>query len=134
MLDLEQEGYLVHRTVRTPIIGPGGRVVGSHANDVFGVFDLLAVSPRHLRCVQVTTTGEIRRRMRKVETVLKHFPRALAISIEVWGWVGGGKRRDKRTGAWVRRQYFRTYAWIGGEWLEQTPADAGRIDDRKGAP
>jgi hypothetical protein len=131
---LEAEDYLVHRTIRTPIVkwlAGSMKVIGSHNNDVFGVFDLVGVSTkRGLRFIQVTTLENMAPRRHKVEPVARLFPPSQAIHIEVWGWVGGGKRRNKNTGEFMRRQYFRTneWRWLTGEWEDTTPESAGRID------
>ena len=123
-------GYLVHRTVRTPIIkytpGQPPRIIGSHNNDVFGAFDLIATRPDGMAFIQVTDTSNVAARRDKVEPVAKHLPKA--VSVEVWGWVGGRKRRHKTTGAWIRRQYFRIFKWTGSGWRDETGAAAGWVD------
>lgn len=126
---LEQRGYLVHRTVRTPTF-VAGRFL-SHNNDVFGAFDLVAVHPDEpVLFVQVTVADQMSARRKKVEQVADDFPVALHCLVEVWGWVGGAKRAAKRPTSkhpFERRQFFKVSRW-GGEWADRTPEDAGWID------
>lgn len=127
---LEAEGWLVHRTIRNPILVPGKGLVGSHNNDVFGVFDLIAAkADQALKLIQVTTSGEVRKRQKKVETVVDSMPDT--VDVEVWGWVGGRKRIDSRykhEKIFVRRQYFRMFQWIWPDWEDVTDPEAGKID------
>lgn len=128
---LEAYGYRVHRTIRSPILKwPGPRVIGSHPNDLFGVYDMVGTHATLGKIwLQTTVGGEIRRRQRKVEAVLQDFTPGDVI--EVWGWVGGAKRRDRRrAGAYLRRQYFRRYRWsfMLKDWLDVTPPTDGWID------
>lgn len=93
---LEEQGYLIDRAHATPIYGPGGNVIGSNANDRFGVFDILASSATHMRLVQVTVVEKVSARRRKVEKVLDRVPIATgAVTAEVWGWVGGRRVEGK---------------------------------------
>lgn len=134
---LEKQGYLVHRTVRNPIFAPNKGFVGSHNNDVFGVFDLVAAHPeRPLKLVQVTVGSEVAARINKVNTVVERFPDS--VEIEVWGWVGGGKRLDRRfktKKVFIRRQFFKKIRWccyvdeeFGSSWIDMTPKEDGWID------
>jgi len=126
---LVSEGYLVHRTVRTPFAVPGKGCMASHNNDVFGVFDLVATCPDDMMFIQVTTVGEINRRMAKVEPVAEHFPSS--VIVEVWGWVGGRKRYDKRykdRKIFCRRQYYKRMRLALGGWYDVTPEDDGWQD------
>ena len=132
---LEGDGWLVHRTVRTPIVlwkGGNPKVVGSHANDIFGAFDLAAVMPdKVIRFIQVTTSDMVGARQKKVFTVASRFPAAHA-SLEVWGWVGGAKRINRnftREKVFIRRQYFRKMQWSILGWRDITDPFAGWIDD-----
>jgi len=129
---LESEGYLVHRTIRTPIVkwlGGATKVIGSHNNDVFGVFDLIA-GQRNLgfRFIQVTTVENVSARRHKVEEVAKRLPDISGVTYEVWGWVAGRRRRHATTGEFLRRQYFQTHTFVMDEWIDTTPDNAGRID------
>jgi hypothetical protein len=134
---LESQGYLVHRTVRTPIMR-GGKVIGSHNNDVFGVFDLLAMRGGWwLTMVQVTTATNIAARAAKVAAISDYFP--IDVDIEVWGWVGGAKRIDKRftkEKRYVRRQYWRVLRWDPASkgWEDITNPDDGWEDHGGAAP
>jgi len=130
---LEASGYLVHRTVRTPIVrwvNGQAKVMGSHNNDVFGVFDLLATSPAELRCIQVTVEDGVSTRKKKIRAVADRFP-GFPVSVEVWGWVGGTRRLDRSDSPYrfTRRQYFRTWRWSGDGWEETTDPRAGWVDD-----
>lgn len=138
---LKEEGYRVHRTVRTPFMVPGKNVMASHNNDVFGVFDLVAANPkRPVRFVQVTVSEHVADRMAKVSTVVEDFPPAHT-EVEVWGWVGGAKRRDNRfkdKKVFVRRQFFKRFRWqlvpddFGYAWVDVTPQRDGWIDGYEG--
>ncbi len=132
---LEADGFLVHRTIRSPILNwKGGqpRVVGSHANDIFGAFDLIAVDTGSIRFIQVTTgDGHMGHRQRKVEEIAEQFP-AGQCSLEVWGWVGGAKRINrnfKHEKVFIRRQYFKVTEWsVFRVWWDVTDPFAGWID------
>lgn len=135
---LEKAGYLVHRTVRNPIFSPKtGSFVGSHNNDVFSVFDLVAAHPnRPVKFVQVTVVSEVAARINKVNTVVENFP--FTVELEVWGWVGGAKRLDRRyknKKVFIRRQFFKKIRWcsyspeeFGPGWVDQTLPMDGWID------
>jgi len=111
---LVRNGYVVHRAVRTPVV-VRGRLVSSNANDIFGVFDLLATRPDtperagDIRFVQVTVISQVAARRTKVATVLPFFP-ADCVSIEVWGWVEG-RRSLKNPNA----QTFGVWRWSYSE-------------------
>lgn len=134
MRGLQAAGYLVHRTVRNPIFSPTKGYVGSHNNDVFGAFDLVATHPLlGMRFIQVTTVEHIPDHQRKVEAVAPMFP--TTVNVEVWGWVGGARRLDQRfkdRRVFLRRQYFRlTVCWRGAQglvWMDETPELDGWID------
>lgn len=134
----EAEGFgRVHRTIRAPIVkwvGPQQcKVVGSHSNDLFNACDLVCVD-RHLGFlwVQVTAVDDMGRRQKKVvQEIGAHFP--AGARVEVWGWVGGAKRLDKRfpgKRVYRRRQYFRRvrYDFLAGEWQDVTPPGHGWVD------
>ncbi len=110
---LEARGYLVHRTIRTPVLR-GGLIRGSHSNDVFNAFDIVAMQKREyphkgsLLMVQVTTKEMMRARERKVlEAVGAHVP-VDRVDVEVWGFVGGSRKNGG--------QRFRRTQWNGLEW------------------
>lgn len=111
---LEREGYMVHVAVRTP--RRRGRIWVSQSNDIFNAFDLIATreaGPRPLRFIQVTTADHVGERIRKVEAI--PLPLAHA-SVEVWGYVGGQRRLDRRyktEKVWLPRNYFQIYTKQG---------------------
>lgn len=81
---LEHSGYLVHRAVRTPI--KRGPLFYSNSNDVFGVFDLVAIKPAAIpRFIQVTVAESARARMRKIWPVAEQSGWSLC---QVWAWAG----------------------------------------------
>lgn len=108
---LEREGYTVHVAVRTS--QRRGGIWMSQSNDIFNAFDIIAVRedrPRPLRFIQVTTADHVSARIKKVEGV--PIPLAQA-SVEVWGYVGGRKRLDRRfktERVWLPRNYFQVYS------------------------
>lgn len=147
--ELERLGYEVHRTVRNPIFSPQKGYVGSHNNDVFGVFDLVATHPDlDQRYVQVTVGTEVQRRMDKVQPIALKFPtRAMELGLltaEVWGWVGGAKRLDGRFKSerrFIRRQFWHRFVWrvcledtFEPGWQNVTDPNAGWADHGGKAP
>lgn len=107
---LEAEGYLVHTAVRSA--QRRGPIWISQTTDVFNAFDLIATRmdpPRPLRFVQVTTSKSVSERIKKVDPV----PVSPAVaSVEVWAYVGGRKRLDRRykdRKLWLPRNYFQVY-------------------------
>lgn len=104
---LESEGYIVHRAIRTFVKLPNGKTI-VRSNDVFGCFDLIALS-RSLagpRFIQVTTKNGLYARRKKIDA---KFPRgATGAYMEVWAWHGGRGRMYFATyfkdsnGVWVR--------------------------------
>lgn len=114
---LEERGYLVHRTVRTPVVR-GGRVIGSNPCDIFGAYDLIALGQGMCRFIQVTTLGEVRKRQRKVAVATsQHMPAGDCVTSEVWAWVGGRGTRVLG-GREVAAQSFRVTYLDGAEWVE----------------
>ncbi len=107
---LEREGYVVHMAVRTP--HRRGRIWISQSNDIFNAFDLIAAregGTRPLRFIQVTTQEHVGARIKKVEPVPIPMTHA---SVEVWGYVGGQRRLDRRfktEKVWLPRNYFQIY-------------------------
>lgn len=102
---LEAEGYVVHRCVRTSI--KRGPMWISQSNDIFGCIDLVAKKRgERTRWVQVTADGGIGRK--KDDLALVPWD-PLFDSVEIWRWVGGPRRKHKRTGEWLERQYFQVY-------------------------
>lgn len=143
---LESKGYLVDKTTRSPIVRwlPNSetgkmeqKILGSHANDFFGAFDLIAVHPsKGIRFIQVTTTGHVGERKAKCELVIRRFPSS--VFCEVWGWVGGARRIDKRPTVvtpdnpagrrYLRRMYWRRFVWRRDQWIDATNPLDGWID------
>jgi hypothetical protein len=102
---LEAEGYKVHRCVRTG--QRRGPIFVSQSNDVFGCIDLVAKKLGHrTRWIQVTAHSGIGRKKKDLDEV-PWDPQFDAV--EIWRWVGGQRRRNKSTGAWLDRQYFQVY-------------------------
>lgn len=103
---LEEQGYVLHRTVRATYRGQlGWRSV---SNDVFGCIDLVAkrVGER-TRWIQVTAGSNIGEKKTKLATV--PWDRGHD-SVEIWRWIGGRRDRvDKRNGALRAAQYFQIY-------------------------
>lgn len=142
--ELEKDGWRVHRTVRNPIFSPQKGFVGSHNNDVFGAFDLVAAKrDAPLAFIQVTVGDAVGARQAKVETVADSFPDEHC-RVEVWGWVGGAKRLNKnftRERRYIRRQYWRRLLWrnyvpdeFGPGWVDLTNPNAGWEDHGGVAP
>jgi Holliday junction resolvase-like predicted endonuclease len=121
---LESEGYMVHRAIRTSYLG---------------LFDLVAVHPVFpVRFIQVTSdnkgkgSGHASARRQKVLAAAEQFPMRHA-DLEVWRWVGGPKRLDRRydnrkTKHYVRRQYFSVWALEPDGWQDVTPRENGWVD------
>lgn len=136
---LEAAGYLAIKSERSPVVQwiynktlgkQEQKILGSRSNDFFNAFDLIAVRrDRNTRYIQVTDTNNFGARQKKVELVARCFPPT--DHLEVWGWVGGRKRIDKRYKGekrYIRRQYFRKVIWRNGGWVDVTPPTAGYID------
>src|SRR5438046_4646444 len=108
--ELERQGYLVHTAVRSA--QRRGPIWISQTTDIFNAFDLIATRmdpPRPLRFIQVTVKGKVSERVKKVDPV--PINPALA-SVEVWSYVGGQKRLDRRykdKKVWLPRNYFQIY-------------------------
>lgn len=125
---LEAQGYVVHRTIRTPVVLPGGRGYGSQANDVHGCFDLVARRSDGLRHIQTSMADKVAAKQRDVrKTIAEAWPVVAfaarfaeqpgvslwpIITQEVWGWYGGRRAADKRA------QCFRVTRWTGDFWEE----------------
>lgn len=112
---LERDGYAVHVAVRTAHrLGP---IWVSQSNDIFNAFDLIATredGPHPLRFIQITTANNVSARIKKVEGVPIPLTQA---TVEVWGYVGGQKRLDRRykkEKVWLPRNYFQIYTKQGG--------------------
>ena len=100
---LEAEGFLVHRCIRTPV-NRGGQWY-SNSNDVFNVFDLVAVRVDHpTRFIQVTVKSQVRERMRKVVHVARQVH--LVTNCEVWGFV---EKTEEQAGS------FEVWLWFDGQ-------------------
>ncbi|MCA1819324.1 MAG: hypothetical protein ABR562_02135 [Thermoplasmatota archaeon] len=107
---LEAEGYKVHRCVRTG--QKRGPFYVSQSNDVFGCIDLVAKRLGHrTRWIQVTADSGIGRKRKEMDGV-PWDPQHDAV--EIWRWVGGQRRKNKATGAWLDRQYFQVYHFDDG--------------------
>lgn len=128
--DLKELGYICHQTQNSPAVMRGGQFISSGNNDIFGVFDVIAVRPADVRFIQVTTTTNMGARQRKVETIADKFPANTAV--EVWAWVAGHKKVDQRykgtQKVYIRRQFFRVVRWIGGKWVDITSDNVGWVD------
>ena len=107
---LEGEGYAVHTAVRSA--QRRGPFWISQTTDVFNAFDLVATrmgTPRPLRFIQVTTANNVSERIKKVDPVPLNTSLA---SVEIWGYVGGQRRLDRRykdRKVWLSRNYFQIY-------------------------
>jgi hypothetical protein len=142
---LQAQGYLVHRTVRTPFV-IGGGFHRSHNNDIFGCFDLLAIRQtsalhhpaRGMRCIQVTDITHVAKRQKKVASTVgdwfptcMDYPRRVRLDLfvtrEVWGWVGGRRGAKTKRGKAVKRaQCFRVTRWDAAlcAWVDEQDASA----------
>lgn len=129
--ELERQGYLVHTAVRSA--QRRGPIWISQTTDIFNAFDLIATRiepPQSLRFIQVTTISHVSERVRKVDPV--PINPGLA-SVEIWAYVGGQKRLDRRykdRKVWLPRNYFQIY-FKGRNW-EPDPRD--RISVGEGIP
>ncbi len=111
---LEADGYVVHTAVRSSQrVGPSWKPFWiSQTTDIFNAFDLIATRidpPRPLRFIQVTVIGNVSERVKKVDPV--PINPAVA-SVEIWAYVGGQKRLDRRykdRKVWLPRNYFQMY-------------------------
>lgn len=111
---LEADGYVVHTAVRTSTkVGPPWKPFWvSQSNDVFNAFDLIATRndpPRPLRFIQVTTTKMVSERIKKVDPIPIN---PAAASSEIWAYVGGQPRLDRRfkdRKVWLPRNFFQVY-------------------------
>ncbi len=111
---LEADGYVVHTAVRSSQrVGPPWKPFWiSQTTDIFNAFDLIATRidpPRPLRFIQITGKGSVSDRVRKVDPV--PINPGLA-SVEIWRYVGGQKRLDRRykdQKVWLARNYFQVY-------------------------
>jgi len=111
---LEADGYVVHTAVRSSQrVGPPWKPFWiSQTTDIFNAFDLIATRidpPRPLRFIQVTMKGNVSERVKKVDPV--PINPAVA-SVEIWAYVGGQKRLDRRyteKKVWLPRNYFQMY-------------------------
>lgn len=108
--ELERDGYLVHTAVRS--VQKRGPIWISQTTDIFNAFDLIATRmqpPQALRFIQVTTISHVSERVRKVDPI--PINPGLA-SAEIWAYVGGQKRLDRRykeRKVWLPRNYFQVY-------------------------
>src|SRR6266511_3894506 len=111
---LEADGYVVHTAVRSSQrVGPPWKPFWiSQTTDIFNAFDLIATRmdpPRPLRFIQVTTKSSVSERGKKVDPVPLNPGLA---SVEIWAYVGGQKRLDRRfkdRKVWRPRNYFQVY-------------------------
>ncbi|HLA47429.1 MAG TPA: hypothetical protein VJ207_07670 [Thermoplasmata archaeon] len=107
---LEADGYTVHTAVRS--VQKRGPIWISQTTDIFNAFDLIATRidpPRPLRFIQVTTKNSVSERVKKVDPV--PINPGVATS-EIWAYVGGQKRLDRRykdRKVWLSRNYFQVY-------------------------
>lgn len=105
---LESEGWHVHRAVRTFIKLESGKMI-ARSNDIFGCFDIVALSTLNLpRFIQVTTKNGMYARRKKIN---KKFPKGVSMAVfEIWAWHGG-----------KGRMYFARYTYdvIRQEWVRE---------------
>jgi len=108
--ELEKDGYLVHTAVRS--VQRRGPIWISQTTDIFNAFDLIATRmepPQPLRFIQVTTLSHVSERIKKVDPIPVNSGVA---SVEIWAYVGGRKRLDRRyrdRRVWLPRNYFQLY-------------------------
>lgn len=101
---LQTDGWLVHRVTRASHHVGGGRYV-NNANDVFAC-DLICKKAGHeTRWIQVTGGRAIGRKKANLELVPWHEND----DVEIWRFVGGGRRIDGRTGDRRGPDYFLVY-------------------------
>lgn len=131
--ELEKEGYLVHTAVRS--VQKRGPIWISQTTDIFNAFDLIATRmepPQPLRFVQVTTISNVSERVRKVDPIPVNPGVA---SVEIWAYVGGQKRLDRRYRSrkvWLPRNYFQIY-FKTRNW-EADPRDRIPVGERESSP
>ncbi len=145
---LEADGYVVHTSIRTSTkVGPPWKPFWvSQSNDVFNAFDLIATRndpPRPLRFIQVTTTKMVSERIKKVDPIPIN---PSAASSEIWAYVGGQRRLDRRykdRKVWLPRNFFQVYYkernWVldtgervfaGEAEPENAQKDTGRAEEK----
>ena len=112
---LEADGYMVERARPQIVwIGPG-RPINKRV-DLFGCFDLLAITPTRARLIQVCadTGGHAEERRRKIEAFAAEFDGLDArsfYSLELWRHRGGrAKKSDRLPRGFIRETYLK------GEW------------------
>lgn len=130
--ELEKQGYLVHTAVRSA--QRRGPIWISQTTDIFNAFDLIATRmdpPPALRFIQVTTLAHVSERVRKVDPVPINTGLA---SVEIWAYVGGQRRLDRRykkRKVWLPRNYFQIY-FKSRNW-EPDQQDRIPVGDRQSA-
>lgn len=55
-------------------------------NDVFGIYDLIAVNNEGVRWIQLTTLSNISARKKKILDKIKLYPQLKQLQSEVWGY------------------------------------------------
>src|SRR5574340_407840 len=131
--ELERDGYLVHTAVRS--VQKRGPIWISQTTDIFNAFDLIATRiepPQPLRFIQVTTINHVSERTRKVDPIPINPGIA---SVEIWAYVGGQKRLDRRyknRKVWLPRNYFQVY-YKGRNW-EADPRDRIPVSEASATP
>lgn len=102
---LEDEGWVVHRCVRTGV--KRGPFYMSQSNDVFGCVDLVAKKRGEPTLwIQVTADSGIGR---KKDDLLK-IPWSPGVDdVRIWKWVGGSHTSHKVTGKPIIKQFFDQY-------------------------
>ena len=122
---LEAEGYTVHMAQRTTYRTKTGRWI-SHSNDVFNAFDIIATKYGEKPLwIQVTQGwNNVWKRKDKIDKV----PLDLEYNrIQIWVWIGGRKRLDKRykkKKVYIKSQIFVIY--------EKTPEGWKQVGEIKG--
>ena len=131
--ELEKDGYLVHTAVRS--VQKRGPIWISQTTDIFNAFDLIATRippPQPLRFIQVTTIKHVSERVRKVDPIPINPGVA---SVEIWAYVGGQKRLDRRykdRKVWLPRNYFQVY--LKGRNWEPDSRDRISVGESGAAP
>lgn len=131
--ELEKDGYRVHTAVRS--VQRRGPIWISQTTDIFNAFDLIATRmqpPQPLRFIQVTTIKHVSERVRKVDPIPINPGIA---SVEIWAYVGGQKRLDRRfrdRKVWLPRNYFQVY--LKGRNWEPDSRDRIPVSESEAAP
>lgn len=95
---LVEQGYKVHRTVRSSHYGL--------ANDIFGCIDIIAKKRgERTRWIQVTAGGGIGEKVEDIEEMADAWDPDLD-SVEVWMWKGIKQKKGVTRARWESKRYF----------------------------